>query len=207
MIFLLWRESLMSQRAKIVIGVVAAVVLLIVIGLLVQRKSPVPVPATPPATARAVQAEQTKIVLHARNATRIEAPFVLTDDPTGAAGVVVAVPPKAGTRPGALLVPFTIPAKGKYSIWLRAYWGTDHEGACSDSVVVSLDGASPRMVQDATYEVWHWLPLRAREGIELDAGPHSLLFTNREDGIKFDQLFITPWDDDESARYVPQGIE
>jgi hypothetical protein len=72
---------------------------------------------------------------------------------------------------------------------------------------VSLDGTAPRMLQDATYEVWHWVPLRAREGILLAAGEHTLLFTNREDGIKFDQVFITPWDDDEAMRYVPQGIE
>lgn len=197
----------MSRRAKSIAGAIVIAAAACVIGVLAARPKAPPPPATPPATLRAVSAERARIVLHVKDATRIEPPFVRTDDPTGAAGVVVAVPPKAGARPGALLVPFTIPAKGKYSIWLRVYWATDHEGACSDSVNVSLDGASPRMVQDATYETWHWLPLRAREAIDLDVGPHTLLFTNREDGIKFDQVFITPWDDDESARYVPQGIE
>jgi hypothetical protein len=197
----------MSARSKVVIGAVVVAAIVIGVGVVVLRLEARNAAAAPPSTLRAVAVERARVVLHLKDAARIEAPFTRIEDPTAAGGVAIAVPPKAGARPGALALPFTIAARGKYSIWLRAYWGTDGEGACSDSVNVSLDGGAPRMAQDATYETWHWLPLRAREGIELDAGPHTLLFTNREDGIKLDQVFITPWDDDESARCVPQGIE
>jgi len=48
---------------------------------------------------------------------------------------------------------------------------------------------------------------QARETCD-GAAPHPAhLLTNREDGIKFDQIFITPWREDEFDRRVPQGIE
>jgi hypothetical protein len=138
----------------------------------------------------------------------MEAPFELLRDESAAGGVAVTVPPKAGAKPGALLVPFTLPTAGAYSIWVRTFWSTDGDGACSDSINVVLDsGALTCMLQDGSYEVWHWLPLRRAQAIQLTAGEHTLLFTNREDGIKFDQIFITPWNEDESARRIPQGIE
>lgn len=147
------------------------------------------------------------IVIHAAQADVIEPPFVLVEDATAADGQALAAPPKAGDAPGAAHVAFQIPRDGVYSIWVRVFWGTDGETACSNSLSVQLDGDAPVDLQDGTYESWHWLPLRRSAGIPLTAGAHALLFRNREDGIKFDQIFITPWHEDELARRVPQGIE
>ena len=195
----------MPRRSIVVLSGCAGLVLLAGFALWMRAQTAQPPPAIQ--TIRTVSAVANKLVLHAREATKIEKPFVLLDDPTGAAGKVVAVPPKAGTAPGAFMLPFTIESPGKYMLWLHVYWGTDGDGSCSDSVQISLDSAPGRTVQDGTYEAWHWLPLKRESAFDLAAGSHHLLFSNREDGIKFDQVLIAPWDDDESARYVPQGIE
>ena len=197
------------RKARILFHCVVAAVLTVAVCVVMARR---PVASkrkvlTADMAVPTVSAEPAGIVLHARNAERIEKPFIRQEDATAAEGMAVAVPPKAGAAPGAVLLPFTLGQDGTHSIWVRVYWGTDGEGACSDSLSVSLDGKAPRTLQDATHEAWHWIPLSGDQGIELAAGDHSLLFTNREDGIKFDQVFITPWSDDESARRVPQGIE
>ena len=141
----------------------------------------------------------------------VSPPFVLLADPTAAGGQSVTVPPGAGTALGAVRLDFTVPTAGDYQLWLRCFWGTDHDDACSNSVAVILDGGRPVTIEDGTYRVWHWLPVAfaadRRAPLALTAGPHALLLQNREDGVKFDQVFLAPWTADEFARRVPQGLE
>jgi len=151
--------------------------------------------------------EDPTLVIHAVEARKIVAPFVLCEDAGAAGGKAIEVPPKAGKEPGAVEIPFTIKQEGMYSIWLRAYWGTDGEGACSNSVGLTVDGLDTATIEDATYETWHWVAYRRGKGLRLSAGLHLLLFRNREDGIRFDQVFITPWYEDEMDRRTPQGVE
>ncbi len=151
--------------------------------------------------------EDPTLVIHAGEARKIVAPFVLCEDAAAAGGKAIEVPPKAGEEPGAVEIPFTIKQEGMYSIWLRAYWGADGEGACSNSVGLTIDRVDTATIEDATYETWHWVAYQRGEGVTLSAGEHLLLFTNREDGIRFDQVFITPWYEDEMDRRTPQGVE
>ena len=139
------------------------------------------------------------------------APFVRVQEATAVGGTAIAVPPKAGKAPGGLDLTFRLQKAGVYTFWFRAYWGTDGEEACSNSVFVRIDDASPVIVQDATYRAWHWVVVRLpgnRQGtLELAAGTHKIHLTNREDGILLDQILITPWHPDELRRRVPEGVE
>ena len=53
---------------------------------------------------------------------------------------------------------------------------------------------------DGTYNAWHWM--KSPKSYKLRAGKHKLYILNREDGIKFAQVFITNDKD-----LVPQGFE
>lgn len=145
------------------------------------------------------------------SAAAIKSPFVLRQDPTASQGASLEVPPKAGKAPGEVRLDFVLPQSGRYSLFLRCYWGTDLEDGCSNSVGVRLDDGPWREVEDAVYRRWHWLPchLGPAKGapVELAEGPHRLSLRSREDGIKIDQLFVTPWHDDEFDRRIPEGIE
>lgn len=168
--------------------------------------TPAAIPAAPPARSTAHG-----VLLHAAAATNIQPPFVISADPSAAAGVVVEVPPKAGTASGALFLPYAVKTTGPYTIWIRAFWGTDGEDACSNSIYVQPDGAPRVLVEDATYRAWHWVRARypaAREGwVQIAAGAHRLRLESREDGIKIDQIYIVPWYPNEMECYVPQDIE
>lgn len=178
---------------------------------------PVVAPAPGPAPAAQAMApvrvnDDGSLVLHLKAAVRVDPPFAREEDPSAAEGAAIAVPPKAGKAPGGVELRFHLPAAGVYSIWMRAFWGTDGEDACSNSLLFQLDDGRPVVVQDATYRVWHWVPVRFQGGehpgaVELAAGPHRVLLQNREDGIKLDQVFVAPWFKDEFQRRIPQGIE
>lgn len=159
-----------------------------------------------------VPAADGTLVINLKDAARIEAPFVKEEDSTAAQGFAIAVPPKSPKVPGAVELSFIMPKNGVYTVWVRAFWSTDKEEACSNSVQLQLGKAKPLMVTDATYGAWHWVQARFQNrehpyAVELEAGTNQVVLANREKGYKIDQLFITPWNKDESQRRVPQGIE
>lgn len=151
------------------------------------------------------------LLLHVRDAGEVQAPFALAHDEEAAEGVCLEVPPGAEDKPGLAQLSFVVEKPGVYSVFIRAYWSTDGEKACSNSVTCALDDLAPVAVEDATYESWHWVPAKfgvAREGaVELAAGTHHLRFFKREKAIRIDQVFLTPWFADEFERRVPQGNE
>jgi len=151
------------------------------------------------------------LLLHAAAATNRTPPFICRDDPASAGGLCVEVPPGAGYAEGSFSLSCDVDQAGPYTLWLRAFWGSDGEDACSNSIYVQLDSQPRILVQDATYRAWHWVRARfpgAREGwVQIAAGTHRLQFASREDGIKIDQIYLVPWHPNEMECYVPQEIE
>jgi hypothetical protein len=64
-----------------------------------------------------------------------------------------------------------------------------------------LDDEELGKIEDALFEEWHWVQLRARR-LDLKQGVHTLTITNREDGAAFDQILLVRDADD-----WPTGIE
>jgi hypothetical protein len=109
-----------------------------------------------------------------------------------AAGIPQGAASAGGTGRAAL--PFSAPASGMYSLWLRCRW----MDSCGNSLSVSLDDSSPQTVgQDGVYGVWHWI--RAGQ-IDLPSGDHRLTLAEREDGIEVDQALLTT-----DAGFTPSG--
>lgn len=85
-------------------------------------------------------------------------------------------------------------------LWARVWWND----GCGNSVAMSIDGAKPfTFGQDATYKCWHWVKSPPRlSQLKLKAGTHTLTLTNREDGVRIDQILL-----ESNRRFVPVDIE
>jgi len=109
--------------------------------------------------------------------------------------------PKGKPPVGKLTLDFTVPEDGTYYIYPRTWW----RESCWNSFHLSVDGAKPLVVTDTTYKVWHWVMLMADGGnntprpFRLKKGKHELVFMNREDDVKLDQVYITDDPDDRPA--------
>ncbi len=67
------------------------------------------------------------------------------------------------------------------------------------------DGAPFLFGENATYRVWHWVKYpvsRMSAPLRLKQGRHTLLFKNREDGVRLDQVILSA-----EKRFVPVEIE
>lgn len=163
-----------------------------------------------PASADAV------ICLEAESAEAVDAPMVVIDagapaegamtpvaaDASGGAYLEVAQgqgnPPKVTT--GQARLRFTVSEAGTYMLWCRVWWLDE----CGNSFSVQIDDTRPfTFGQDATYKTWHWVksPSRLRQ-LKLDAGEHTMVLGNREDGMRIDQVLLTT-----DRRLVPVDIE
>ncbi len=154
-----------------------------------------------------VQADGTAI-FHLKDAKRIAPPFERVADSTAADGTAIVVPAHAGRTPGELECSLHLPVGGVFALWIRAWWGD----SCGNSIWLQINDEPPVIVQDATYKTWHWVLVRfpgqkPADAVELKAGRHRLVLRNREEGIKLDQVFLTPWHADAFQRRIPQGIE
>jgi hypothetical protein len=86
---------------------------------------------------------------------------------------------------------------GNYYLWARVWW----LDGCGNSFSVKFnDGPTFAFGNDNTFKNWHWVKARVR--LKLEAGTHTIVVSNREDGIKIDQFLLT---DDRAV--VPVGIE
>ncbi len=149
-----------------------------------------------------------RIVLEAEAALAVEPDMAVEDFPpcthlvagvqSASGGRCVTVPKDANKNRkedprGKLALRFSVPKEGVYYIHPRAWW----KDGCSNSFGMAVDGAKPLLVTDATYEVWHWIKLlpddpksgQNTRGFKLSAGEHILVFTNREDNVKLDQVY------------------
>ncbi|MDD5705578.1 MAG: hypothetical protein PHR35_06605 [Kiritimatiellae bacterium] len=156
------------------------------------------------------------VVFEAETAAGCEAPMVIAaatnasasaDFIAGASGEsYLEIPEKAGNPPkleaGMARFEVDLPAHGDYILWARVYW----EGECSNSFSVQIDGGAPFCFgENATYRAWHWVKYpvsRLAVPIRLKQGRHTLLFRNREDGVRLDQVALSA-----NKRFVPVGIE
>lgn len=165
----------------------------------------------------AIWASATEMIcVEAESATAVSEPMMATDATvTQQAGAAVPAPGASGSSylevpqgkgnppavtGGVATVTFETNQDGQYYLWCRAWW-TDE---CANSASLSVDGAPPfTFGQDATYKHWHWVkaPLRLKQ-LKLSAGRHVLKISNREDGIRLDQILVT-----NDKKYVPVGIE
>lgn len=95
---------------------------------------------------------------------------------------------------------FEVKSDGSHYMWCRVWW----LDSCGNSFAVSIDGARPfTFGQDGTYRRWHWMKAPPRlTQLKLSKGRHTLRISNREDGIRLDQILFT-----KDRRYVPVGIE
>ncbi len=116
----------------------------------------------------------------------------------------IEIPQGSGNPPevtkGSASWTFEVKEGGTYIVWCRVWWIDE----CGNSFGLSVDGAKAfSFGQDATYKRWHWVksPPRLAQ-LKLKKGKHTLKLTNREDGIRLDQIFITNERDN-----VPVDIE
>ena len=155
--------------------------------------------------------EQTEPVVHeiwqeAENGF-IGEPMVAATDDIASGGGYVWVPDGSGSfldSPSAAggMVEFTIevPASGDYVIWGRV--GADSNA--SDSFFVSIDGGDNMVwhTQQTEQGAWVWDVLTERNYNDvrdtlnpvvyhLEAGVHSVVFSQREDGTRLDKILVT----------------
>ena len=164
----------------------------------------------------ALTAATARIVLEAEAAPETEAPLVVVSEatvpagseyvPGASGGRYVEIPERAGNPPklekGWARYTVDVPEDGAYTLWARVWW----EGECSNSFLVQIDESAPFLLgENATYKTWHWVKYpvaRMTPPIGLTRGRHTLVFKNREDGVRLDQIVLSP-----NRRYVPVDIE
>ena len=154
------------------------------------------------------------VVWEAESAQSVEAPMVVvvTSSPTAGVTVVTGssgdsyldIPEGRGNPPkvltGKAVYEVAVPADDEYVLWARVYW----EGECSNSLGVTIGQAKAfSFGQDATYKSWHWVrsPRRLKQ-LRLTQGPQAIVFANREDGVRVDQIALSS-----DKRWVPVGVE
>jgi hypothetical protein len=163
-----------------------------------------------------VLAAPVQLVFEAEAAVETEAPMVAVAEdqvPPGSVFVPGAsgsryleIPEKAGNPPklkkGLARYTFELPDDGDYTLWARVWW----EGECSNSFTVQIDEGAPFLFgENATYRTWHWVKYpvaRMTPPFRLKQGPHVMIFKNREDGVRLDQIVLSP-----NKRFVPVDIE
>jgi len=155
----------------------------------------------------ATQAAGLKICFEAESATSLESPMVvMTNGVAGASGPYLEIPEGAGNPPklnaGKAAFTLDVPEDGLFTLWCRVWW----EGECSNSFTVNVDDQPGFLFgEDATYKVWHWVKYpvsRTVAPIKLAKGKHALVFHNREDGVRLDQVLLSS-----DKRFVPVDTE
>jgi hypothetical protein len=134
---------------------------------------------------------------------------------TASGGKCIAIPDKINEKKGRkdnprgrVTLEFTIPEDGTFYVFPRTWW----QDQCGNSFGLLIDGRNPARPPDApdaaeplmigattsgAHKVWRWTKLKAPgnttapRAFRLTAGRHTITFTNREDGVKLDQVYIT----------------
>ena len=95
---------------------------------------------------------------------------------------------------------FEVPASGEYVIWGRVK-AVDTN---NDSFFVSIDEAEYALWDTRISNAWVWDQVANRGGDNpvvyyLEAGQHTLIFKQREDGTKLDRILVT-----NDMEYIPE---
>ena len=131
---------------------------------------------------------------------------VFSNGVAGASGSYLEIPEGAGNPPkleaGKAVFSVEVPEDGLVTLWCRVWW----EGECSNSFTIGFDDQPTFLFgEDATYKAWHWVKYpvsRTVAPIKLAKGKHTLVFHNREDGVRLDQVLLSA-----DKRFVPVDIE
>lgn len=163
-----------------------------------------------------IAAPAARVCVEAESATDIEEPcYKVTSDAVpsgtefikGASGeTYLEIPEGRGNPPkvtnGKATIAVEVPKDGAYMLWARVWW----EGECSNSFSVKIDDNAPILFgEDGTFKAWHWVKFpvaRTAKPIQLAKGPHTIVFMNREDGVRIDQVVLCA-----DRRWVPVDIE
>jgi hypothetical protein len=151
--------------------------------------------------------EVTKIWLEAEDGN-LSPPIVEDMDNAASSGGYIWVPQGSGNAwdsaydSGYAEYAFEVPASGNYLIWGRV----NANNGENDSFFVSIDGKDYFLWDTQVSNTWVWDQLNNRGGDDpivyyLEAGWHTLLVKQREDGTKIDKILIT--DDPE---FTPEGL-
>lgn len=137
------------------------------------------------------------VILNPAECTVLEEPMQLVRHTDTPSGKCLWIPEGAGKPPDVLgrsVFEFAVKKTAEYTIWLRTNW----EDGCSNSVHAVVNDQAPYIVgEDGTYGYWKW---RKGPCIRLKKGIHRLELRNREDGVRIDQILITP-----DSTYQPSG--
>ena len=146
------------------------------------------------------------IVFEAENAARLDGPFEFCRDNAASGGLAIRVREGMGTdfddrqtrelrarypavgfstTPGGAEYELLMPERGHYVTWARVYWLWE----CSNSVWVGPAESSAPILTDRLYRRWHWV--RASRPLFLEGGRQTFRISNREDGIRVDQVCLT----------------
>ena len=146
------------------------------------------------------------IVFEAENAARLEGPFEFCRDDAASGGLGIRVREGMGTdfdddqtrelhsrypdvgfstTPGGAEYALLMPEHGHYITWARVCWLWE----CSNSFWVGAAVPDAPIVTDRLYHRWHWV--RASRRVLLREGRQTFRISNREDGVRVDQLCLT----------------
>jgi phage pi2 protein 07 len=154
-----------------------------------------------------------KIWLEAEDSD-IGTPMVIADDAGASAGGYVWVPNGNGNfwspsdDAGRMEVSFQVPDAGDYIIWARVMANSGSD----DSFFVAVDGKGPITWAAMHGETWVWDTVGGQSATDdpnasitgamyLEAGVHTIVFSQREDGTKLDRILVT-----NDAQYVPEAM-
>jgi hypothetical protein len=135
----------------------------------------------------------------------LQAPMELVSDVDASSGMAIWVPNGQGivNNPsqdaGYAEYVFDVPVTGNYVIWGRVL----AVNAADDSFFISIDGGDYALWDTQQAQDWVWDQVNNRGGADpviyyLQAGQHTLLVKQREDGTKIDKILIT-----DDMNYVP----
>lgn len=103
---------------------------------------------------------------------------------------------------GKVELTFSVPKDGTYYIHPRVWW----KDGCSNSLAMAVDTSAAILLTDGIYENWHWFEFKpddfksnAPRAFKLKKGEHTITFSNREDDVKLDQVYVTSDPDDRPA--------
>ncbi len=153
-----------------------------------------------------------RICIEAETAENLTAPMIIVGATTTNAEKVKAasgdayleIPEGSGNPPkvnsGSAVFRFTVEKDGDFILWCRVWWN----GECSNSFTMQIDDSAPfAFGQDGTYKAWHWVKAPPNlKCLKLTKGEHVLIVSNREDGVKLDQILLTT-----DRKYVPVDVE
>jgi hypothetical protein len=84
----------------------------------------------------------------------------------------------------------SVPETRTYFPWARVWW----EDGCGNSMFVVLEREGQKaqefVVEDGTFQFWHWLPVAGETGLPLEKGTYRLVVKNREDGARLSRILF-----------------